>query len=284
MSVNEKQIVIDKDAFQGIGFNDLRKFARNHQLLVCDTLLYECLTDTGNRRLLDRCRKLIESGAYYCSCSAEFLQWEGRNLTPYPRFLPDLQKTERIRKGSVRPEGSFTPQELEKILGLRTRIAKDILIRTVERVGPRISSERPDIATNVKTLTRDTCDRMAQWLEGLDVVGMHDLAVRSMPDGWAYDDASFCRSREWISWQYFRLASVLANEYYYLAQTGGIPGGRRAEHDHQDMEYVLLLSRADALITRDKKLSEPLAIAAFPNKDVFSNLDEVPEEYVCNWS
>jgi len=36
-------------------------------------------------------------------------------------------------------------------------------------------------------------------------------------------------------------------------------------------------------LTRDKKVVEPLARAAFPEKDVFSNLDEVPDEYLCNW-
>ena len=59
---------------------------------------------------------------------------------------------------------------------------------------------------------------------------------------------------------------------------------KHAEHDYQDMEYVLLLSRADSLLTRDKKLVKPLAKAAFPEKDVFSSLDEVPDEYLCNWS
>jgi len=42
--------------------------------------------------------------------------------------------------------------------------------------------------------------------------------------------------------------------------------------------------RADGLLTRDKKLVTPLAQAAFPEKDVFFSLDEVPDEYLCNWS
>jgi hypothetical protein len=50
------------------------------------------------------------------------------------------------------------------------------------------------------------------------------------------------------------------------------------------LEYVLLLARADAIITRDKKLVEPLARAAFPEKDVFSSLEEVPDSYRCDWA
>jgi hypothetical protein len=73
-------------------------------------------------------------------------------------------------------------------------------------------------------------------------------------------------------------------DYYWLRQKGGPPGDNRAEHDYQDIEYVLLLSRADGIITRDKKLVEPLARAAFPEKDVFSSLEEVPESYRCDWT
>ena len=58
----------------------------------------------------------------------------------------------------------------------------------------------------------------------------------------------------------------------------------RAKRDLKDVEYACLLSRADGLLTRDKKLVEPLAKAAFPEKDVFSDIDEVPDEYICNWN
>jgi hypothetical protein len=234
--------------------------------------------------MLDACKSLIESGAYYCSCSVSFLQWEGQNLQPYPQSLPDLPKTQRIREGHVRREASFTPEEIERTLQLHTRLAKNMLVGTVARVAERIGSERPDIAKNVKMLPSDRRVRMRQWLDGLDRIGMYEVAVRSMPEGWVKDLTGFCRGKEWISWQYFRLASVLANEYYYLRQMGGIPGNHRAEHDYQDMEYVLLLSRAEGLLTRDQRVVTPLAQAAFPDKDVFFKLDEVPEEYLCHWS
>ena len=49
------------------------------------------------------------------------------------------------------------------------------------------------------------------------------------------------------------------------------------------MEYILLLSRAGGLLTGDK-VSGTLAKAAFPEKDVFSNLEDVPDEYIYHWS
>jgi hypothetical protein len=42
------------------------------------------------------------------------------------------------------------------------------------------------------------------------------------------------------------------------------------------MEYVLLLSRADGILTNDQSLIKPLAQAAFPDKQVFSSIGEIP--------
>ncbi|MGE5295203.1 MAG: hypothetical protein ACM3VT_10280 [Solirubrobacterales bacterium] len=38
----------------------------------------------------------------------------------------------------------------------------------------------------------------------------------------------------------------------------------------------------DALLSKDKGMGD-LARAAFPEKDVFSSLEEVPESYRCDW-
>mgnify|MGYP000368430631 CR=1 FL=1 len=97
------------------------------------------------------------------------------------------------------------------------------------------------------------------------------------------DANQFCTSSDWIAWHFIRLVDALTLEHYFLRETG-VPGNRQVEHDLLDMEYVLLLSRADGIITRDKKLVEPLARAAFPEKDVFSSLDDVPDSYRCDWT
>jgi hypothetical protein len=67
------------------------------------------------------------------------------------------------------------------------------------------------------------------------------------------------------------------------SQKGDTLGHPRAQHDVLDVEYVVLLSHADGILTRDKKMVKPLARAAFPNKDVFSSPAEVPDEYLCHW-
>ena len=54
---------------------------------------------------------------------------------------------------------------------------------------------------------------------------------------------------------------------------------RDLTNDVFDLEYVSYLLHADGLITCDKKLVQPLAIVAFPDKDVFGSTDDVPSEY-----
>lgn len=50
-------------------------------------------------------------------------------------------------------------------------------------------------------------------------------------------------------------------------------------NDIYDMEYVAYLSKADGILTQDKTLVIPLAKAAFPEKDVFSCIEDVPRSY-----
>ncbi|HSW00682.1 MAG TPA: hypothetical protein VLI39_10950 [Sedimentisphaerales bacterium] len=88
-----------------------------------------------------------------------------------------------------------------------------------------------------------------------------------------------------MSWQHVRLTTVLFLEYSFLRKGhGGGTEQESAEHDLYDVQYVVLLTRADGIITRDKKLVEPLARAAFSEKDVFSSLEEVPDSYRCDWA
>jgi hypothetical protein len=72
-------------------------------------------------------------------------------------------------------------------------------------------------------------------------------------------------------------------EHFFIRETGDPKELTNIEHDYLDTEYVLLLSKADGLLTRDKEMVRPLAKAAFPEKDVFSDIDEVPAEYKCHW-
>ncbi|GAG33142.1 unnamed protein product, partial [marine sediment metagenome] len=50
-------------------------------------------------------------------------------------------------------------------------------------------------------------------------------------------------------------------------------------NDIFDIYYVSHLSQADGLVAVDKRLVQPLAKAAFPSKDVFGSINDVPYRY-----
>jgi hypothetical protein len=283
-----KQIVVDKDALIGINIRKLCDFAKNHLMLGCDTLLYECTTASKQkpRDMLDRYKRFIKSGGYYCSCSITFIRRECENCVPYPWFLPDLDATEQIRTGEASLYDMLGSPKTRVTSQSRCVIAKSMFVDLSDKVEKRIDTEHTDVGSWLRQLPSDRFERFQKLLERIDVEDFRQICVDSLRGVSMKDKTKFCSSPEWISWQYFRLMDVIAQNYYYLRLTDAMPKGEivRAEHDYQDMEYVLLLSRADAILTRDKKLVGPLARAAFPEKDVFSSLDEVPDEYICNWT
>jgi hypothetical protein len=284
MFAKPKQIIVDKDALIGININDLCNFAQNHLIIGCDTLLYECATATEARRpdMLSRYTRFIKAGAYYCSCSIAFIQSECKNCLPYPWFLPDLEATKQIQTGEARPEDLFDLNTYGEISKPRYKVAKAFL-NVSDKLKKRIDIDNPYISKEIKQLPLDMYERFRTLFKSIDSQNLHQICVDSVSHDWIKNEKQFCTSPEWISWQRVRLTDAIVRNYYYLRQLGGGPGEERAEHDYQDMEYVILLSRADCLLTRDEKLVKPLVKAAFPDKDVFSSLDEVPEDYICNW-
>ena len=284
MLTKPKQIILDKEALVRININDLCDFAHNHLVLCCDTLLYECATTSEARRpdMLSCYTKLIEAGGYYCSCSITFIQSESKNCTPYPWFLPDLEATEQIRKGEKRPEDLLDLNTYGEISKPRYKVAKAFL-NVSDKLKNRIDIENPYIGKEIKQLPLDMYERFRILFESIDSQNLHQICVDSVSHDWIKNEKQFCLSPEWISWQRVRLTDAIVRNYYYLCQLGGGPGEESADHDYQDMEYVLLLSRADGLLTKDNGCL-CLAKAAFPDKDVFSSLDEVPEDYICNWT
>jgi len=278
-----KQIVIDKCAFQGTPTRHLYAFAAKHWLVLPEILLYECATDENDtgHALLRRFREVILAGAYTCRGCVDIITQEARIRQPYP-FLTDINGTTAFRREFKRfPAIRCSPAVKEAYK--RTLRGAKVFSDFARDVAVSIRREIPDtVRADLKTLREE--DRTILWLRLADSQDMHRFAVERFLRNFTASPGRFCLSCDWVSWQYCRLICALAYEAIFLAEGGGPIGPLRAEHDLSDIEYVLLLSKADAIVTQDKKLVEPLARAAFPEKDVFSSLEEVPESYRCDWT
>jgi hypothetical protein len=278
----QKQIVIDKNVFVAYmrrTFDELCDFAKQHILLLSDSLLYECATATKQNpaALLAKCDHLIKEGAYYCSMSQHFIQWEAWHGVPYPESLTDAQSTDRIRHNNLFITGILASDIPECLHVAHMRKADTLLAEFSASLKLEVDSRIEDIGVQVKKLPNPRPVRLVEWLRHIDRMDIHAMVVESFPAGWIRVKGEFCLSPAWMTWQYLRLVAALVYEYWYIRQTGG-SRDKWAEHDCEDVEYALLLSRADAIITQDKGLTE-LARAAFPEKKVFSRLEDVSRDW-----
>lgn len=287
MTRRPKQIVIDKDVFvalSGKRFKALCDFCNQRHVLISDTLLYECATATKQNAgaLLQKLEDLVRLGAQCCSMSKRFIQWEAWYCRPYPRTLADKETTDQIRSGIASPSALQAPVLPKYLRDSRTQVANSMFAQPSTNLKLELDWRVEDLCEKVKRIPSSPAERMRCWLDGIDRMEIHAMALSQFPAGWIRVKGEFCLSPAWITWQCLRLVMVNIYEYWYCRQTGG-PRDKQAEHDLADMECVLLLSRADGIITKDKRLAR-MARVVFPGKDVFSSLEAVPESYRCDWA
>ena len=278
-----KQIIIDKDAFVGIKFDDLCDFVKNHSLILPLCLYGECATnEEEQQKLLDRFHRIISDGGYICQGGIHIVKKEGAMAQPYV-FLADYDGTNRMREQRTKGYVLSEPEDIGNIRKEHMDSAQ-VLLDGYKRVVDGVADEKYETAAEeVRKSQADRQQRFNIWIQTVDSLDIHGLAVQVLVN-FTNSPNKYCLSADWVTWHYLRIITTLVFEYNFL---NGKPGKNQltnAEHDLHDAEYVFLLSKADCLLTRDKKLVKPLAQAAFPEKDVFSNLDEVPDEYLCHWS
>ena len=160
-----------------------------------------------------------------------------------------------------------------------------IIINIADGFTQKLSSEQPELLAKMRkrdSSKKSRPKRFIKWIELIDSQDIIHQASEEMLKGFTNRPDKFCLSEEWVSWHLMRLYLILLQERTLLRHTGDASGPISIEHDLQDVTYVMLLSRADYLLTSDEGCS-CLAKAAFPEKDVFSSLEEVPEDYLGDW-
>lgn len=279
-----KQLIIDKNVFVATKTDVLCDFAKNNFLILPEILLYECLTTQKNKEvLLDRFEQVLLVGAHICPNIKSILNEEANNLSPYGSFV-NPKTTDKIRSAYKEQNGIFYKlSEMSEYLDENIRN----FLNPVEILYEEIQVNDPELSASIRQLDASSNNRLNRfrfWVQLVEQQDIHRLATENLA-GITNRPEKYCLSDRWVSWNFFRVTYAVILEYRFLRNHS--PTGikeNRAKHDLKDAEYVCLLSCADGVLTRDKKLVTPLAKAAFPEKDVFSDLDEVPDEYICHWS
>jgi hypothetical protein len=279
-----KYLLLDKSILHGTSTNDLCRFVEGHNVVLPDVLFYECATTDEKKKqeMLDRYKRAILAGGLYCPRLKAILHAEAKDLKPYGSLV-DREYDASIRRTFRRHEKLFDP---------------DIVGRTQREEGEFFQYERSavdqfckhdhltdaeGIKEKIEYLSRKwRLERLRVWARHADCMDLHDSANRLL-EGITDHPEQYCLSDEWISWHLVRVWLTWWRECTFLRQRGRGLDKLPIEHDWQDMTSVVLLSRTGGLLMCDKAWQD-LAAAAFPNKDVFSSLEEVPDSYRCDWA
>ena len=284
MLEKQKKLIIDKDIFRGTSTSKLKEFAENYFLILPQVLYYECITANERReKLLDRFRMIILAGGYICPTCNDILRWEAKNLFPYGSLI-DLEEVAEVKRVFEVNDRPYNPEHITKLQYNVLEFVGNIRSNT-ESFNEQLILEDPELLSEVRKWDSSRAskyERFRKWAELVDTNDIHTAACHCLR-GLARELDKYCLSDEWVSWEYLRLMLIHFYEKTFLTHKGAKFSEHGIEHDLQDIKYVLLLSRADGLLTKDNELIKPLAKAVFPEKDVFSNLEEVPDTYKCYW-
>ncbi len=278
-----KLLVIDKSCFHGTTEPHLIEFVQKYQVLLPHALAIECLVsdDCNGRkpsknpiRLLHTVEVLVKAGAYFGRSSVSIHKEEKEGRRAVVQII-DKETTEVIQTGTLSLTADSVGREAEEC-----RKAFDPLVKPVRELGCAFAAtiKEKAMSDGFQEEIRETgeVERFRKWLQ------VADRGRKYILQKWIPSLAADV-TEEWYTWQVIRLWYGWAIEWAgKRASTDGATLQPDISNDFYDMEYVASLSRADGLLTGDKKLVEPLARAAFPGKDVFSSLDEVPESYRCD--
>jgi hypothetical protein len=275
-----KHLILDKSLLRGTQTDVLCEFVKTHNVVLGGVLFYECVTTDEQRDvLLHRCRQAVLAGAVFCPSLGSIIHSEARNLKPFGSIV-DSRHNVVIRETFCNDAKPYDPEAVRRwstdekrfVDHVKNNIAacrknQQALQEEKKRWGDDIVASRPE--------------RLRDRAQEVDSRNLHDVGNKFFTGITDFPER-FCLSEEWLTWQFTRVFGIWFLERAYLYQARGRMRRHDLEQDWADMGYVTLLARVDALLMHDD-LWRDIAKAAFPEKDVFSSLEEVPESYRCDW-
>jgi len=271
-------LILDKSVFHGTAKDKLIKFIKCHDVVLPHSLCVECaISQTEEKefkdpmRLTNKLLELVKNGAYAGKSPARIVE-EERSRKAVIESLIDEEETQLMREAILDEE-----TDLEKVRadceGFHKPIV-DFVQQWADEYYKNICKKGMAKKFRAQMNNGDLIGRLGMWLEASDVMknNILDTITASgsriiFKDGW-----------EWQMWRLcFAWGTELANK---RNQSGpSFDNYSDLPNDIYDIYYVSHLSQASGLLTKDNNLVEPLAIAAFPDRDIFRSIDDVPFRY-----
>jgi len=274
-----KLLILDKSVFHGTERSELIRFVKCHCVILPHTLCVECvISQKGNppkgfkdpKQLTQKLLDVVKNGAYAGKSPGNIVE-EERSRNSVIESLIDMKETQMMREGILDEEADYEKarEECEKAF-------KPIIDR-VERWADQYYKNivKKDLEKDFREEVDESnlVGRLGKWLQSID--GMKDdILERFIGNG-----SNIMSTNGW-EWQILRLSLAWGIELASMRNKSG-PSFKNYEisNDIFDILYISHLSQADGLITCEKKLVRQLAMAAFPSKDVFGSIYDVPYRY-----
>ena len=272
-----KLLVVDKSIFHSLCCCEekLCAFMRDYNVVLPNALAIECLISENQEpcknpvKLVRRFDAAIKAGAKYGYSSYKLFQSEKMTLCPAATVV-DESATEQFKNGTPNTIADFIRQEAECC-----RTAFEPIIELVLKIARALYDnlcKQEELSKKLRKVTDRTL-RFEKWIQDTDIsmkVILKDLFSEQIS---SHADAN------WFTWQRARLYLTYSLDWMFKKNLTGSSEKRDVSNDLYDIEYVTYLSRADGLLTNDQKLQVPLAKAAYPQKDVFDDINNVPQSY-----
>ena len=275
-----KLLILDKSVFQGTACSELIRFVKCHRVILPHALCVECaISQKGSssknakdpKQLVQKLLDVMKNGAYAGKSPGKIVE-EERSRNAAIETLVDMEVTQTMREDVLDDEPNFEKarEECEK--------AFKSIINSVEQLADQyyknIVKKELEKDFREEVDENDLGGRLTRWLQPIDG-NKSDISDHLLGSG-----SNAMKADRW-EWQHLRLCLAWGMELACKRNKSGrsFENYNELSNDIYDICYVAHLSQADGLIARDKNLVQPLAKVAFPSKDVFESIDDVPRSY-----
>jgi len=275
-----KLLILDKSVFQGTERSELVRFVKCHRVILPYTLYVECAIsqkddppkDSKDPKLLvQRVLDVMKNGAYAGKSPAKIVE-EERSKKAAIESLIDMEITQTMREGIIdeNPDFEKIREGCDKAFAPIIKFVGEWMDKYYKNMVEKGFEKdfREEVDEN------DLAGRLTRWLQPID--GNQS----AISDHLLGNGGNAMKADRW-EWQLLRLCLAWGTELASKRNKSGssFDNYNEMSNDIYDIYYVAHLSQADGLIVRDKRLGEPLAKAAFPSKDVFGSINDVPYRY-----
>ncbi len=274
-----KLLILDKSVFQGTARSELIRFVKCHRVILPHALCVECaISQKGNppkkakdaKLLVQKLLDVVKNGAYAGKSPGKIVE-EEKSRNAAIESLVDMEETQIMRESMLDEK-----PDLEKVRKDYDKAFKSIIDCVhwwADKYYKNLVMKQLEKDFREEADEGDLVGRLKKWLQAVD--GMKDDILEHF-----FGNRSNAVSKNGWEWQMLKLSLAWGIELASKRNKSG-PSFEKYDisNDIFDIIYVSHLSQAGGLVAGDKNLVQPLAKAAFPSKDVFDSINDVPYRY-----